>query len=186
MPSQRDMLFLKIARKNSLLSPEQAEKILTAIERRAEIGVEKDAGAIARELEFLRDVEVESIERVLRHSLPPERVGGFKIIDRVGRGSVGTVYRARQLSLDKIVALKLMHQKLSDQARFVEQFIHEAKAVARLNHPHIVHAFDAGEAEGHFYFAMEYIDGESLGEKLRRRGKLTESEVLGLARAVTQ
>lgn len=186
MSDNRDMLFLKIAVKNQLLSPEQAEQVLSAIESRQELGVKRSAGEVALEKEFLNEEQISAVEGVVRNSMPPEKIAGFEVMDRIGGGAVGTVYRAKQLSLDKIVALKVLHQSLSKHPKFVSQFIQEAKTVGRLNHPHIVHAIDAGKEDGYNYLAMEFVDGESLKDRIQSRGKLPEAETLALARAVTQ
>ena len=82
--------------------------------------------------------------------------------------------------------LKVLHQSLSKHPGYVKQFIHEAKAVGRINHPHVVHAIDAGQEDGYNYFAMEYVDGETLRHRLKRLGKLPEKEILDIARSVTQ
>ncbi|MGE3167102.1 MAG: serine/threonine protein kinase [Planctomycetota bacterium] len=186
MNDQRDMLFLKIAVKNEMLTAEQAEQVLAAVEKRRELGVVRTPAEIALEKQFLTAAQVEAVEGALRASLPPERIGGFQILERIGAGAVGTVYKARQLSLDKVVALKVLNQSLSKNPKFVEQFIREAKAVGRLNHPHIVHAIDAGEADGYDYLAMEYVPGETLKKRVETRQRLPEAEVLEIARAATQ
>ncbi|MEM7168228.1 MAG: protein kinase [Planctomycetota bacterium] len=186
MSESRDMLFLKIAIKNKMLTPEQAEDVLAAVEKRAELGVQKSVAEMAVEKDILTQEQSTQLLTALRSSLPPEQIAGFEILDKIGTGAVGTVYKARQVSLDKVVALKVLHQSLSNHPRFVAQFIREAKTVGRLNHPHIVHAIDAGEEEGYNYFAMEYVDGETLKDRIVATGKLTASQVVDLARSVGQ
>lgn len=186
MSQNREMLFLKIAVKNNLLSSEQAEQVVASIEKRQELGVKRTPAEVAVEKEFMTEEQAESVQAALRASLPPERIAGFEVHEKIGGGAVGTVYKARQVSLDKIVALKLLHQSLSKHPKFVEQFIREAKAVGKLNHPHIVHAIDAGEVDGYDYLAMEYVDGETLKDRINSRGKLSEKEGLDLARAIAQ
>lgn len=186
MSDNRDMLFLKIAVKNDLISSEQAEQVLAAIEKRRELGVVRTAAEVAAEREFLSPEQIDAVEGALRASLPPDRIGGFKVLEKIGSGAVGTVYKAKQLSLDKIVALKVLNQSLSKNPKFVEQFIREAKAVGRLNHPHIVHAIDAGEADGYDYLAMEYVPGETLKKRVEARQRLPEAEVLQVALAAAQ
>lgn len=186
MSDSRDMLFLKIAIKNKMLTPAQAEEILGAVEKRAELGVERSVAEMAVEKEMLSQAQSDQLQSALRSSLPPEQIAGFEILDKLGSGAVGTVYKAKQLSLDKVVALKVLHQSLSNHPRFVEQFIREAKTVGRLNHPHIVHAIDAGEEAGYNYFAMEYVDGETLKDRIVSTGKLPASQVIDLGRCIGQ
>jgi len=97
-------------------------------------------------------------------------IAGFQLLKRVGRGGMGTVYRARQLSVDRIVAVKILKSKLAQSRSFIATFKKEAMAAARLNHPNIVQAIDAGEDGGHYYFAMEFVDGETLHRLMLREG----------------
>jgi serine/threonine-protein kinase len=93
---------------------------------------------------------------------------GYELIDLVGRGAMGEVWRARQVSLNRTVALKLLPEKFAKDADFVARFEKEAAALASLSHPNIVQIIDRGTAEGRYYFAMEYVAGLSLRERMRR------------------
>ena len=116
-------------------------------------------------------------------ALPPgAMVAGFRIENEIGRGGMGVVYRATQLNLLRPIALKILSDELSSDAAFVETFFHEARSAASLTHPNIVQAYDAGVTrEGIYYFAMEYIDGETLEVKLHRSGPLSPLSVFQLA-----
>jgi serine/threonine-protein kinase len=82
---------------------------------------------------------------------------------RIGRGAMATVYKARQLSLDRIVAIKVLPRKMSESKEFVDRFYMEGKAAAKLSHPNIVQAIDvASTPDGYHYFVMEYIEGKTL------------------------
>jgi len=114
-------------------------------------------------------------------------IAGFRIEDEIGRGGMGVVYRATQLNLSRPVALKVLSDELSNDAAFVERFFHEARAAACLSHPNIVQAYDAGiSEEGVYYFAMEYIDGETLELKLTRNGPLSPHSALELGLHISQ
>ena len=183
-PQNRDTLFLKIAIQNSFLDPAQSERVLATIAERREIGVTKHAWDIAAELKLMSEANAQKIREAVERAVPPSRVGGFELQAPIGKGAVGTVYRAKQLSLDKIVAVKLLHPNHTAEERFVADFLREAKAVAKLNHPNIVHAIDAGSEDGRYYFAMEFVDGETLRQKLERRGKLSLGETMSIAEQV--
>lgn len=110
-----------------------------------------------------------------------ERIfAGYEILERIGTGAMGSVYKARQLSLDRIVALKILPQSLARDREFAERFLNEARASARLNHENIVRGIDAGRAGDTFYFAMEYVDGRPLRDLIRERGRLGESEAIDI------
>lgn len=107
------------------------------------------------------------------------RFPNLEFIELLGRGGMGAVYKARQVGLDRLVAVKILPQTVSDHPSFAERFTREARALARLNHPHIVSVYDFGEREGLFYFLMEYVDGLNLRQMLHR-GELTPSAALAI------
>ena len=113
-----------------------------------------------------------------------KRLGNFQIIEKLGVGGMGVVYKARQLSMDRFVALKVLPRRLARDRSFIERFLREARSAARLNHPNIVQGIDVGEAEGLYYFAMELVVGESLKDRLKRAGRLSQVEALGIAKQV--
>ena len=103
----------------------------------------------------------------------------LEILEVVGQGGMGVVYKVRQKELDRIAALKVLPPGIGADPAFAERFAREAKALARLNHPGIVTIYDSGRAGGLFYFLMEYVDGVSLG-RLMRGGRVSPREALGI------
>ena len=105
------------------------------------------------------------------------RFGVFEVLERVGGGGMGEVYRARDTRLDRTVALKVMRAfELPGRDR-VERFNREARAISRLNHPHICALHDIGEQDGEAFLVMEYVAGETLAQRLER-GPLGIAEIL--------
>ena len=109
---------------------------------------------------------------------PAQQIPGFQIMSKLGQGAMATVYQARQLSLDRIVAIKVLPKRLSENQEFVDRFYREGRAAARLNHPNIVQAFDVGESSGYHYFVMEFIDGTTVYDLLQEKKFLDETEAL--------
>ena len=107
-----------------------------------------------------------------------QQIPGYRLISKLGSGAMATVFKAKQLSLDRIVAIKVLPRKLSDNAEYVEMFYREGKAAAKLNHPNIVQAFDVGEAGGFHYFVMEYVEGHTLHDDLSSGKVFSEAEAL--------
>ena len=95
-------------------------------------------------------------------------IAGYRIEEPVGQGGMGVVYRATQISLGRPAALKILSDELSEDPAFVESFFHEARVAANLTHPNIVQAYAVGEENGIFYFAMEYVRGETFKQILQR------------------
>src|SRR5882672_10008215 len=102
---------------------------------------------------------------------------GLEILELLGRGGMGVVYKARQPALDRMVALKILPLKLALDPDFQNRFIREAKALGSLSHPNIVAVYDFGAEGGFFFFAMEFTDGTNLRQILRDR-KLTPEQGL--------
>lgn len=109
----------------------------------------------------------------------------YELIEEIGRGGMGVVYRARDTRLDRIVALKRLQEGLQrHHPRALQFFLREAQSAARLNHPNIVTVYDADQQDGHFFITMELLEGQPLQSVLRERGQLSPSNVLGIARQV--
>lgn len=114
-----------------------------------------------------------------------KRLGGYVIEKALGHGSMGTVYRARQVALDRPVALKAMSASLAARGDLVARFLREAKAAAAINHPNLVQVHDFGQAGGTYFYAMELVDGLSLGAYMRRGERFSELECIEIGREVT-
>ena len=109
---------------------------------------------------------------------PAQQIPGYQILSKVGQGAMAVVFKARQLSLDRIVAIKVLPKRLSENPEFVERFYREGRAAAKLNHPNIVQAYDVGEAGGYHYFVMEFIDGETVYDLLTDGKCVQEKEAV--------
>jgi serine/threonine-protein kinase len=132
------------------------------------------SGALTRS-QVLRVLSVLKEETVS----PTIQVPGVQLLERLGRGSQAVVYKGRQLSVDRIVAVKILSSKVAQDPENRRRFIQEAKSAARLSHNNIVQAIDAGEAEGHCFFLQEYVDGPSVADILVERGSpVEETEAL--------
>ncbi len=125
-----------------------------------------------------------------RHTLdaaPPEELGDFKLLAEIGRGGMGVVYRARQRSLDRLVAVKVLLRGADATPQDQDRFRAEAEAAARLDHPGIVPIYETGEAAGWRYFGMKMIEGENLSQRMAA-GPLPQREaarlVMEVARAI--
>src|SRR4051794_34408162 len=105
----------------------------------------------------------------------------FRLEEKIGAGGMSTVYRAFDPTLERWVAIKLMHRDISTDPDQLERFRREARAVASLNHPHVVTVIDAGEDEGAPYIVFEYVEGETLKDRIRRLGMLPVPEAVAYA-----
>ncbi len=112
--------------------------------------------------------------------LPVEQLAGYRLLSPLGRGSMGSVYKAVQLSLDRTVALKVLSPHLSHNPAYARRFEREALASAKLNHPNIIAALDVGEDRGYRFLVMEYCEGQTVAEMLGG-GPLDEHRSAGIA-----
>jgi serine/threonine protein kinase len=111
--------------------------------------------------------------------LPGRRLGPYEILSAIGAGGMGEVYKARDTRLDRIVAIKVLATHLADRAELRERFEREAKTIANLNHPHICTLYDTGHQDEIDYLVMEYLEGETLAQRLLK-GSLLIQQVLHL------
>lgn len=109
-------------------------------------------------------------------SLAGQRIGGYRILERVGRGGMGTVYKAEQVDLQRVVALKVISEEHTKDKDFVDLFIHEARAAAKLNHPNIVQVYDVKRHNEYYYFSMEFVSGGSVQEILNKQRKISADQ----------
>jgi eukaryotic-like serine/threonine-protein kinase len=107
--------------------------------------------------------------------------GRYRLDAQIGAGGMSTVYKAFDQTLERRVAIKLMHREIASDSDQLERFRREARAVAQLSHPHIVGVIDAGEDESRPYIVFEYVEGETLKERIRRLGRLPMDEAIAYA-----
>lgn len=115
---------------------------------------------------------------------PPRNLGGFEILGRLGRGGMGTVFRVRQPSMDRIVALKVLMGHTGWNKTSLMRFTREAQTAAAAGHPNIIEVYDTGHDRGWYYIAMEYMDGGSLADVLQRDSPLAPERALALMKQV--
>jgi eukaryotic-like serine/threonine-protein kinase len=130
------------------------------------------------------DVDRTNVEAVPGEIKPgsssiPNRLGGYEILKQLGKGGMGAVYLSRQMSLDRSVALKVMNAEWASDPVFVSRFVREAYAAAQLTHHNVVQIYELGLEKQINYFSMEYVDGKSLGDQLKKRGRIPATEAVG-------
>ncbi len=112
------------------------------------------------------------------------KLTGFDLLRKLGQGGMAVVWKARQLSLDRIVAIKLLPQELSHSPEEVKRIMTEARTAARLKHPSIVQVYDASEENGVYFFVMEYVDGYNVGQWIQRKKTIPWRDALLVAEYV--
>ena len=177
-------LFGALAIRLGYTSNERVREALGLQERLRHTGISpRRLGDILRDKGYLTGTQQFTVLQEQAQILTFPSVPGYRILSLLGKGNFGTVWKGLQLSLDRPVALKGLTPERSRHSKFRERFLQEAKAVARLNHPHIVQGIDIVHSGDTPFLIMEFIDGPTVGQLLRRHGVLTARKAL---RIVTQ
>ncbi len=169
--------LLAVIRNSGVLS----EKVLGEIRTKVLQGdYPMDAGDLAERL--VRDKILTSYQtkRFLNNRSNGLIVGRYIILDRIGSGSMGRVYKAHHVMMDRFVALKIISPEIASNERVVARFQREMKLVGRLDHPNVVRAYDADQIQRVLYIVMEYVPGTSLGERLKK-GPIPPLEMIDYA-----
>ena len=158
------------------------ERIDSALRGFIESGAEaQEFGSFLVEEGLITREQSRACERGLRgHST----IGGFSILEKVGQGGMGTVFRARQISMDRIVAVKILAPKYGKDPSFRERFLQEARTCAKLSHLNIINGIDCGEDSGYAYFAMEFVDGRTVKQILKEKQRLEPDEAFKIVRQI--
>tara|TARA_E500000318_G_scaffold2060_2_gene2972 strand:+ start:130867 stop:132249 length:1383 start_codon:yes stop_codon:yes gene_type:complete len=183
-----DTLIGRLVIDQGLATPEEVKHCLT-LTRTEDKKAETLSNSLAQVLVNKEYVTKRQIAR-LREAIEAERSGssisGYKILGKLGAGAMATVYKAKQISLDRIVAIKKLPKKFSSNPQFIERFFAEGRAAAQLNHPNIVQAFDVGNEGDLYYFVMEYVEGRSVHDDIVTHKRYKESEAIDIAIQVAE
>ncbi len=119
----------------------------------------------------------------------PVRLGGYEILGKLGDGGLGTVYKARQISMGRIIALKVLHKKWMQDEEFKKRFLLEARLAGRMSHQNLIQVYDVGREKDTYHFSMEFVDGETIEQIVDRDGPMPLDRALEVAiqvvRAIT-
>ena len=183
-----DSQITRIAEERSLVTRAEA---LEAIERQKQLtsnGRPRPLGEIMIDLGFLTRTQLSRLQGDSEDSggRPAQQIPGYQLRKKVGAGAMAIVYQAKQLSLDRTVAVKVLPKRLSQNPEFVERFYREGKAAAALNHNNIVQAIDVGEASGFHFFVMEFVEGNTVYDELAEGKVYTEVEAIQIIRQVAE
>ena len=113
-------------------------------------------------------------------------IAGFELLEKVGQGGMGVVFKARQVEMHRDVALKILHPKLAKNEKFKARFLRAARLCARLNHPNIINGIDCGEDGAFTYFAMEFVDGRTIRQILKEKGRLPIKDAVAILRQTAE
>jgi len=169
--------FLAEAERRGLLTAAQAQECRDVAAALAQVQTSMTIDEIAARKGYVSPRDAAEIRRALAR----RRIGRYEVIEQLGEGAAGVVWRARDVKLDRIVALKVLSQKLQRSPEFRERFLREARIAVTLQHVNIARGLDYGESDGYQYFAMELVAGENVETRLERLGRIPEKEAVAIA-----
>jgi serine/threonine protein kinase len=165
-PADRKTFLLNL-RQSRLLTEEQ---VVDALQQ---LPANQNGVALARSFVEKKWLTRFQAERLLAGRNTGFLLGPYRILDRLGRGGMGRVFKAEHITLKRVVALKVLAPHLLDSERARKLFLREVRAAAQLVHPNVVAAYDASEEGGHYYLVLEYVDGANLDQLVRKQGPLS-------------
>jgi len=178
---------LRLALLRNVVRVEQLEEAVHVCDAAAKAGLTKTLDEVLLKKGYVTLGQLEDLKKEVAQptvETVAKRLGDFELLSCIGEGMMGRVYRARYIPKDRLVALKVLTPDLSKDKNLLDRFLHEARAMLQLEHPHIVACYDVGCAKGLYYISMELVDGESLDRRLKRDYKLAERDALTLCRHI--
>jgi len=175
-----DSMLGKLVVEKNLCTPTEVQECLETMRKRASVDQPVTLADALLDKGYVTRTQLERLTTTIAESRPSHRIPGYQILEKIGAGAMATVFKARQLSLDRTVAIKVLPKRLSENPEYVERFYKEGKAAAMLNHNNIVQAIDVGEAGGYHYFVMEYVEGKTVYDDLTKGKAYSETEALDI------
>jgi len=176
-----DSIFGKMVLEHGLCTSDELKRALEQLKSEGQISP-KTLHELMVELGFVTPTQVERVHEKIKNikesKAAAHQIPGYLIEGKLGAGAMAVVYQARQLSLNRAVAIKILPQRFTQNPEYVERFYKEGQAAGKLNHPNIVQAVDVGEAGGYHYFVMEYVEGKTIYDELAAGKIYSETEAL--------
>ena len=171
MPLDQDVIFLERAINAGLLDAEKGRAALVVYAQVQKMGAQFSFGQFLVEQHLISSMALTALESNVQQTLNlVSTVGDYELLELIGEGRNGSVFKALQKSLDRMVALKILHAELAADPDMLQRFKNEAQATARLSHPNVVQGIDVGASQGLNYFAMELVEGGSARKALQAAG----------------
>ncbi len=184
-PPERSQTFGEVAIEKRYLTADQLDEGLRLQKKLKGLGLKESLGEILVKKGYLSAEQVKEILKTQGHRSGTQ-IPGYKILEKLGAGGMGSVYKAIQISMDRPVAIKILSKDMARKGEMRERFLREGRMAARLNHPNVVAAYDVGVSGDHHYLIMEFVEGESLQDKIKKEGVLPEARALDLWLQVTR
>ena len=173
-----DTLFGRMAVDQGLCTDEELRKAIQECKERRKTDPLMLQDLMVQ-LGYLTASQAERLKTSVKESkVAATQIPGYKILGKLGAGAMAVVYKGKQLSLNRSVAIKVLPRRFSENPEYVQRFYKEGQAAGKLNHPNIVQAIDVGEAGGYHYFVMEYVEGKTIADDISNGHIFCEQEAI--------
>jgi serine/threonine-protein kinase len=176
-----DTILGRLVIDQGLATPDEVHHCLTLAKQLAEEQSQRSLGDLLVDNEYITRRQMSRLREIAAAERSGQKIPGYKILGKLGAGAMATVFKAKQLSLDRVVAIKVLPRKFTSNPQFIERFYAEGRAAAQLNHPNIVQAYDVGKAGDYHYFVMEFVDGTSVYDEIVKNKRFGEKEAVEIA-----
>jgi serine/threonine protein kinase len=173
-----DTPLLQLAVERKMISAEQYEQCRELVKKSKRIGLESSFEEVLLKQGFLSDEQLQELTEIITLGEKGDFFGGYRLQRMIGKGGMGKVYEAVHEFTGRRVALKVLTTRFTKERTNVSRFFQEIRALAKLNHQHIVTLYDAGKAGRRYYFAMELVNGPSLAQYIEKIKMIPEHEAL--------
>jgi serine/threonine-protein kinase len=178
--SNVDTIIARIVVDQGLALPEEVQQCLEQARAQAREVNNRSLMELLVANEYITKRQMHRLRQLADMERSGQQIPGYKLLGKLGSGAMATVYKARQLSLDRLVAIKVLPRKFTQSPQFIERFYAEGRAAAQLNHPNIVQAYDVGKAGDYHYFVMEYVDGRTVYDDIIKHKRYNEDDAIDI------
>jgi tRNA A-37 threonylcarbamoyl transferase component Bud32 len=184
--SNIDTIVGRLAVEQGLATPEEVQHCLELARQMGEEASQRSLADLLVSNEYITRRQMSRLRDMAQAERTGQKIPGYRILGKLGAGAMATVFKAKQLSLDRIVAIKVLPRKFTTNPQFVERFYAEGRAAAQLNHPNIVQAYDVGKAGDYHYFVMEYVDGTTVYDEIVKNKRFGEKDAIDIVLQVAE
>jgi eukaryotic-like serine/threonine-protein kinase len=173
-----DSILGRVVVEQGLATPDEVQYCLVQQRGSVEEVSQRSLAQLLVNNDYVTQRQMVRLRQIVEAERSGQQIPGYNIIGKLGAGAMATVFKARQVSLDRMVAIKVLPKRYSANVQFIERFYAEGRAAAALNHPNIVQAFDVGKAGDYHYFVMEYVEGRTVYDDIVKNKRYSEGDAL--------
>ncbi|GJQ29928.1 MAG: hypothetical protein HBSAPP03_18120 [Phycisphaerae bacterium] len=167
-------------------TPDEVQHCLAIAKQMSEAANQQSLADLLVRNEYVTSRQMARLREVAQAERSGQKIPGYKVLGKLGAGAMATVFKAKQLSLDRVVAIKVLPRKFTSNPQFIERFYAEGRAAAQLNHPNIVQAYDVGKAGEYHYFVMEFVDGTTVYDEIVKSKRFAEKDAIDIVIQVAE